>query len=227
MLSFLEDRKGRVSASFLSRWRRCRTSWAMHYLAPPPEATPERKYKGILTRKTSDPLLVGSGFHKFVEAWYHTRCATGEDTGEANLDLALWEAETLFVERKDEFEDELGWETTRQLVRQLGVRYHEWYGPGGLVPEWPKTRVLFDEKGPMIEREHEYELAPGYLYHCRTDLFVEDTEAGLDYARDFKTNSASGVWRRAADLDMDAPLTGELWVLTKVAEAHRIAGVEG
>lgn len=201
----------RFGMSFLSLYLACPTKWALAYVAPHPDG------RGLVTAHKARPLLAGGSFHAAVEPWYLSRCrnkSTGqwcEDHGQPDLELAMHHLDTWVASHAGEWDDPIEMDTDHQLVRDWVRRYHDYYGPGGTMPEYPNVRVFVDETGPWVEREIVVPLGGGLEFTSRIDLVASDR--GFPAVYEHKTAAASSMKSTKAMAHLKAQFTGELFAL--------------
>jgi len=167
---------------------------------------------------------MGSALHDGIEAWYDSRCRDGEDTGEPNVDRAVAASETAWANRAQELFDPTEVPILSAATIELIRRYHEYFGPGGPLQEFPSTKVLIDSTGePWIERHFEIDLGDGWTYTSRIDLVVE--HRGFIAVMDHKSSKASFVKNLLAMAELEAQFTGELLCLQEVAPDLSTTGI--
>jgi hypothetical protein len=202
----------KFGAHFISGFWDCPYRWWLQHRA---------KDYGLVPHKTADPLLIGSGTHAGLEAYYHS----GWQDGNYQLEPAVEAVRAHFKERADEFQshERLGKDFT--VVERLLDLYDHQYGPRGLTPEFPKVRVVADSDGhPLIEREYEIDLGyRDYKFTSRIDLVVEFH--GYLGVLEHKTSVASAVWRLLARAPMDLQFTGQFFCVRVAHPELAIGGV--
>lgn len=201
----------RFGMSFLSLYLACPARWALAYVAPHSQG------RGLITPHKARPLLAGGGFHSAVDPWYTSRCkdpSTGqwcEDHGRPDLDFAMHTLDTWVATHAGEWDDPVEMDTDHQLGRDWVRRYHDYYGPGGTMPEYPNVKVFVDETGPWVEREIVVPLGQGLEFTSRIDLVAIDR--GYPAVYEHKTAAASSMKSTKAMAHLKAQFTGELFAL--------------
>ena len=210
----------RFGSHYIGQYRTCEYQHALAYVVPHPE---DATSHGMERWTTSSPLLVGSGVHEGLAAWYKSRCTTGADNGQPDLDLALATLNTHFAERSHEFENLESAAADLALATRLLTAYHDFYGPGGTLPEFPRLSVVVDEHGPVIEREFELQLDGPHIFTARLDGLVQLD--GHTYVLEHKTSAASSVGRLITGMGMNTQVLGQFSILHKLMPEHAPEGV--
>jgi hypothetical protein len=198
----------RTGSHFLGQFRECPAKHFYANHAPHPEATDSH---GFTTWTTSSPLLVGSGVHEGLATLYRSRCITGEDNGLWDQDAAIAAIETHFAERRSEFATDDQYTEDLAMATRILREYHDFYGPGGLLYEWPDLKVVIDAQGPVIEREVELDLGGGFVFTARLDGLV--TYHGRRYTFEHKTTAASSLGRLFISMAMNTQALGQHTIL--------------
>jgi hypothetical protein len=168
--------------------------------------------------------MIGNVTHRGLQEWYTSRCRDGEDTGEPNLYAAIDAMDAMWLTRSSEFADQKQFEPARATTRQLLRRWDDYYGPGGLLAEYPGIKVLFDAHGePVIERYYELPIPNHPPYTCRIDLGI--VYRGRAWARDFKTADARWWRKEALMANMSSQFTGQLAALSHNEPDWHAAGI--
>lgn len=206
--------------SYISNYKACPMRWFNRYHRPNKEGG-----LGVAPMKTASPLLIGSGTHEGLAAWYRSGWRDGEDTGHRNLDRALDAAEAHFATRRDEFEDESAYDDGLAMVRKLLTGYHDWYGEGGPEQEYPHYKVLGDpETGePLIEVEFRVPLGQGYVFTTRLDTVVSLQQFAYDL--EHKSWAAQGVSAGFDRFGIDGQGTGQIFALKDRYPELSVAGI--
>lgn len=206
--------KGGASARgshFFKTWHTCQMRWFNEMLRPHPDGG-----LGLSPSKTDRPLLLGHAFHEGMAAWYQSRCKTGADNGQPDLDLAIDTMRQTLASRESEYADPSDLQADLDKATSLLCQYHDFYGPDGLSPEFPDLRVVVDDEGPVVEREFQIPLGPGLpSFTCRVDLLADYTHTGHTWRSvvEHKTTSGSSLSRLVSRSHVDAQITGEILVV--------------
>lgn len=174
---------GNVSMSMLGTWWRCQRQWFWQYLYPWP--TGER---GIESRYTGSPLMIGSGVHAGLQAWY----MSGWKDGDYVLDAALEAVRAVFRQRVAEFESEERYAGDLAEVERLLRAYAAEYGPSAPIPEFTTFRPAQGDDGkPLIEVTFTITLSTGHSLTVRPDMVAWNH--GMLVPVEHKTPGASRV----------------------------------
>ncbi len=193
----------RTGWSFLKSYKSCPMKWFSTYLRPHPSGG-----TGTQALATSRPLYVGDLFHHGLEDWY----LSGWQDGSYSLDAAVARLRERAKEQQSEVPD-ADWSNWTGEAEDLLIHYHQFYGPGGLAPEWPQYQIAADHEGvPLVEREFVMDLGyQGYVFTCRIDACVMFD--GNLIALETKTVDTSRVSRLMLQFQVDGQCTGEIWLL--------------
>jgi hypothetical protein len=193
-----------VSVSYLRDAASCRRLefWRYRFVWP------DGSGRGVETKWTSMPLLIGSAVHAAVAAWRLSGWQTGQYDGAAALAAAREHAEA----RRDEFESEDTFADALAEATDLVTRYcTQW------AHEYPDVRVWALDGQPAIERLFEVPLGEsGLRLNVRPDAVV--------IAHDFlavmetKTASASRAGATFAAQEVSPQTLAELWVLRSLGD---------
>lgn len=220
----------RIGNSYLSEFEVCPRRWFYLYgfptglredgrLADPSQPV---NHIGLSTEKGL-ALHAGTAFHEAVEVWMRSGCRDGEDTGEYQLEPALAAISTVFARVRDPI-DPLQLRAEHDSMQALFTGYHETFGPGGQLQDWPNIRVACDDSGePMLEREYEIQLAPGWVFTCRPDAFIyENTYLKV---MEHKTSSVFYAKGKLLSMHYETQPTAELYTLTSLYPDRALDGV--
>lgn len=159
-----------VSVSMLGTWWRCPKLWYFTYLHPYGETT------GIETKYTGSPLMIGSGVHIGLTAYY----SAGPEGPDWSMDAGLDAARRMFAARRDEFESDERWAAdlaeTERILRGYATEY---------AREWPDLKPL------AIERTYSLTLRSGHILSVRPDMMAENF--GMLVAVEHKVPGANKV----------------------------------
>ena len=198
-----------AGSHYLKDWTGCPAKGAYSHFYPHPKLDPELDQFGLQPIFVGEALVQGSALHTGLEEWYRSRIKDGEDTGEANIDRALEAADSSWGQRGNQIQDQTFVEAKRNETSLILRRYHDYYGPGGMLSEYPNTKVFCDPTGePWIEKTFEIDVGGGYHYTSRIDLLVE--HQSFLCVMDHKSSKASFAKRIAMMAEMEAQFTGEL-----------------
>jgi hypothetical protein len=193
--------------SYLTTWTRCPRAWFNEFYRPV-LLDSQTVGRGITPRFKKIFLISGGIFHEMLAAWYASGCRDGEDTGEYDIDKALETGRLEWLKAKREYESEELAEKDWLMNQKMILDYHDRFGPGAPMPDYPDIRVVCDGSGePLVERPWTCTLMDGYVYTCRTDLIVY--ERGYLKVMEHKTSKANWVWTRQASIPYDSQFTGE------------------
>jgi len=207
---------GNVSVSMLGTWWRCPRLWFWQYLYPWPSGE-----RGVEPKYTASPLMVGSGVHVGLAAWY----MSGWQDGNYALDPALDAARNVFKSRRAEFESEERYASDLAEVERLLRAYDGEYGPNAHIPEFPTFRAATQPANttkPYIESTFNLTLKTGHILTVRPDMI--GVNHGMLVAVEHKTPGASrvsatigeatlggqGLAQAAVLRKFDAPTSGQL-----------------
>lgn len=201
-----EDPKGGGTAygsHFYKLWHSCQRKWWLSMRAPHPDGG-----EGLRTEHTAGPLLLGSGVHEGLEAYYRS----GYSDGQYNVDAAVRHLETKMGERRGEWRSDTDYQAELAQGRKLLYDYDAWWGPNGVQRDYPSMKIVVDEEGPIIEREYRIEVGSGLPpFTCRVDAVVE--WQGYRWVLEHKTTAASAVHRIQNSMRTNIQGTGECYVL--------------
>jgi hypothetical protein len=208
----MEGGGSRFGTTFIKLYLTCPYQWAMAWVAPHPDGG-----QGLTTRYKARPLLAGGSFHAGIERWYASRCinpSTGqltEDHGRPDVERAEDDINTWVAQNEGQWETPEEREADRTLTIDWLRRYDEFYGPKGVVPEFPDTRVYVDETGPWIEREVTIPLPGDMEFTCRIDLVA--SHMGFPCVYEHKTSSPSSIQSLCSISHLSAQPSAELLAL--------------
>tara|TARA_Y100000310_G_scaffold2787_1_gene3617 strand:- start:9 stop:1142 length:1134 start_codon:yes stop_codon:yes gene_type:complete len=203
----------RFGWSFIKLYKTCEMRWFNQYLRPHPAGG-----TGTEATTISKPLYVGDLFHHGVEHWY----LSGWEDGSYDVDCAISALRDRAKERQPEVPD-TDWADWTGQAEDLLLHYHQFYGPGGLQPEYPQYQVACDNNGePLIEREFVMDM--GYPYQHNTGdtaqnyVFTSRIDACMMFnnnliALETKTVDTSRVSRLMLQFQVDGQCSGEIWLL--------------
>ena len=221
----------RIGNSYLSEFEVCPRRWFYLYGFPTGlredgtllDPTQPVQHVGLRIERGL-ALHAGSAFHAAIETWFRSGCRDGEDTGEYNLDAAIAEIDLTFSKVTDPI-DTLQLERERDDMRALFVSYHETFGPGGSLQDWPNLKVACDPQTgePMLEREFEIDLGGGYIFTCKPDAFV--TENGYLKVMEHKTSSVWYAKGKLLSMQYETQPTAELYTLKTLYPEDILDGV--
>jgi len=198
-----------AGSHYLKDWSGCDAKGAYAHFYPHPKMDASLDQFGLQPLYVGEALVQGSAIHNGLEEWYHSRIKDGEDTGEANIDRALEASDATWSQRGQQMIDQDLIAPKRAETHLVLRRYHDYYGQGGALQEYPNTKVYCDDKGePWIEKQFEIDVGGGYHYTARIDLLVH--HQGFLCAMDHKSSKASFAKRIASMAEMEAQFTGEL-----------------
>lgn len=170
---------------YIMAWWACPQKWFLSHVLPTTEG------KGITPYTTDKNLLLGSLYHAGIEVYRLSQWRDGEDTGEPNVDAALDAIGALASQRESEFEDADLRSGLVDEARTLVRRYYDYYGPRGVKPEWPNTKLLphpLDPSKPAVEIPLSLDLGyRGYTLTGKLDAIV--VERGFVWVDELKTTS--------------------------------------
>ena len=198
--------------SYLSLWARCPRKWYYEYY----RATDVGR--GLAPLNESPDLMLGSLFHEGLAEWYTSGFDSGEDTGGYDLDAGL-EGIALYRDQQEEDCDELA-----EQAGQMLTTYHETYGPGAPLQDYPNLRIAADAEGqPLVERDFRFELAPGKWYTGRIDaICIHDNQLKV---LEHKTAGVRSVGGRLRSIGTDSQFAGEQWLLQQALPDLAVSGV--
>ena len=200
---------------YLKSWDSCRRKWWLSKRAPHPDG------EGLRPRFTGTPLLIGSGFHDGIEAYYRSGTKGKSDYSKA---AALAAAEDTMKARRGEWPDRTSYSEGLGEVLGLLSRYHEWWGPSGPQDDSSILQVVWDDDGPVVEREYSIPIAPGLPnFTCRVDALVRYRD--WLYVLEHKTTTGRGVTALRNRMDLDSQATAECLVLQHHFPDEPIHGV--
>lgn len=212
----------RVGHSYITKFANCERDFFNEFIRPLVDlATGELLGRGIQPIHVPLNLLTGRLAHEGFAAWYASGCRDGEDTGEYNIDLALDTMKMHWLKAKghNEYENDEGADNDWLRLEVMLRSYHDTYGPRGYARDWPTIKVVHDSDGrPVVERELETLLAPGYLYSCRLDLAV--WHHGFLKVMEHKTPSAYGVRYYKQAVPYEAQYTGQMWCMRELSPSE-------
>ena len=197
----------RMGWSFLKLYKTCPMRWYNTYLRPHPSGG-----TGSESLTISRPLYVGDLFHHGCEHWY----LSGWEDGQYELDVAVAALRERAKERQSDVPSG-DWATWTGEAEDLLIHYHQFYGPGGLAPEWPQYQVACDHDGePLIEKEFVIDMeyptnGESYVFTSRIDACMMFN--GNLIALETKTVDTSRVSRQMLQFQVDGQCTGEIWLL--------------
>jgi hypothetical protein len=200
---------------FLGTWAQCERKGYLQYRAPHP-----RGGEGLQPTHRSANLLFGAAIHEGMAAYYQSGWKDGQYDYTAGLDAFV-----ASMTRECEL-----WRTPEQYAdfHALGLHmlraYHEWYGPGGISPEYPEIRVATDSEGlPIIEREYVYEVSPSQVFTSRVDLAV--MRGDWLCLMEHKTTKRTSLSSLLQSCRFDSQFTGEYLVLSQLMGSAPIQGI--
>lgn len=214
----------RCGSTYIALADRCWRKWFNSHYRPLYDPAGNLLGRGLQRRTTALPLLSGRLLHEGLAAWYLSGCRNGEDTGERDIERAVTTlaAHALRAEHEYESPDACAADASRLEVTLRS--YHDWYGPGGRLQEWPELRVAFDAEGqPVVEREYEIRLSPGYIFTTRIDLVA--WHHGFLKTMEHKTSHPMFVRQRLSSARYDAQFTGEAFAMRHLFPDTPLAGV--
>lgn len=203
----------RFGSHFLNLWRACPMKWYRQYLMPHPDGG-----NGLEPRTTHSALFMGSAVHEGLAVYY----ATGAKDGKYDLDRAVSEIETRMAQRRDELSGE-DYSTIVAEAVQMLRRYHDWYGPGGVMPDYPNLQIVSDDLGPVLEREYAIDLGGGYTFTARIDGLCKFN--GYTNILEHKTVRAAGLTRLFNEMGTNLQATGQMFVLKSAYPDLNVGGV--
>lgn len=208
-----------VGHSYLNDWAICRRRWFNRYLRPMPDGA------GIEPLVVPYYFLTGQIFHEWMAAWLLSGSKGGKDSGEYDGEAALSAAKACWTRVRPQYESDTIAEAEWTLLEHIGREYHDWYGPGGLAPQFPDIELVHDSDGqPIVEREYALPLGVGnYYYTTRVDAVIRH----LGYLKiyEHKTAAATRVGTVLASAALDAQFTGEAAILDALYPNDRLHGV--
>ena len=140
-----------VSVSMLGAWWKCPRLWYFNYLHPTGDA------RGVEPRYTGSPLIVGSGFHIGLHAYY----ASGKEGPDWSMDAGLAAARAMFAARRNEFETDERWATDLAETERMLLAYAREY-----EREWPDLRPA------AVEQTYTVQLRTGHNLSVRPDMLA-------------------------------------------------------
>lgn len=205
----------RFGSHFINLYRKCRMKWFNQYHRPHPSGG-----IGLESPVTPEPLMLGWLVHEGLAAWYNS----GWKDGQYDLEAAFISMEAAIATRSQEFEDPEKQEDCLAKARDLLLKYHQFYGPGGTNYEWPAFKIAEHEGSPLIECNLEAPM--GYKDYCFTGrLDAVCTYNGSVWSLEHKTSAASSVSRLFQRMGIDTQASGQLYLLQHNFPELEVSGV--
>jgi hypothetical protein len=196
----------RVSPSYLAKWHKCPMEWYWTYLHPTEGANATGV--GLLGKRPSRAMLLGSLIHEGLAALY----MSAPETGQYSLEAAVVAVRVTAAQRARDWPDTKSAQDDTSRAVKLLDNYFSFYGPGGRIPEWPTVRPMVDDQGPIIERSFDLELP-----RCQAILTVRPDGMFLAHsfavAMEHKSSGARNVGKQLTKMTMDGQCLSEMAVL--------------
>jgi len=208
----------RFGAHYLETWQECPMLWYRRFLAPHPDGG-----RGLETLFTGEPLLVGSAVHEGLAAYYAT--PGGWKTGDYDIEAAVAHIPASMEKRRRECETDQAFDNVVNTSTTLLRKYHDWWGKGGVLCDYPDLTILNDAQGmPLVEREYEITLPyRNYVFTARFDAVVR--YFGAIYVLEHKTTAASRLSNQLTAMGINTQVTGQVMILNEAHRGETIGGV--
>lgn len=210
-------RGSRVGSHFIDLYRTCPMKWFNSYIRP----HPSEGGAGLESVRTSPALLFGWAMHEALADYYRS----GWQDGRYNVESAVKMGQLALHHRSKEFDDVD--QLQAECIRLDGLmrKYHDFYGPGGVVVDYPNLRIAVDPEGePLIEREFECEL--GYEnYHITSRFDGVCWFNGYLYILEHKTTAASRLGRLFQQMGMNTQASCQAFILRHAFNDWPINGI--
>lgn len=173
-----------ISISALSTWLKCERLYFWQYVYENEDGS-----HGIEPMYTKDYLLIGSGVHAGLAAYY----LSGWRDGLYSLDAGLEGARAHLAPRANESPSEDEFAKVQAETERLIRNYDAEYGPNSAAPEWPNTRIADIDGKPLIECTFSVPLYTGHVLTVRPDAVVWNFDTMMPF--EHKVPAASSVSR--------------------------------